>query len=287
MATVAIPRPVFAGALVALIASLQPGAVLTGLDHVPIAVNDLSRAAEDYRALGFALKPGRPHDDGIQNQHVKFTDGTELELITAPAARDALTTTYRRHLDEGDGPAFLALFAPDMGAADDRLSALKIPHARSGGAIDFPSEGGLGYVFLSGRNKSPTDLPEHFAHANTAESLIAVWLASDDLSHERRLLAGLGATVVDAEVRVPAVTRAAVARLQEGEVRLLPASHQLVAGRRIVGATLRVGNVETARAILGRGLPVVASPSGRSVFVPPSRAHGIWLEFLERVRRPS
>ena len=69
-------------AAAALLAAPEPA--VTGLDHLPIAVRDLARAANDYRALGFALKPGRPHDNGIQNQHVKFTDGTELELIAAP-----------------------------------------------------------------------------------------------------------------------------------------------------------------------------------------------------------
>ncbi len=279
-------------AFVVIAARLAPAAaVVAGLDHVPIAVGDLSRAADDYRALGFALKPGRPHDDGIENRHVKFADGTELELITAPEARDALTSTYRRHLEQGDGPAFLALFAPDMAAADDRLSSLKVAHARSGGAIDFPPDGGLGYLFLAGRNKSPTDLPEHFAHANTAESLIRVWLAGDDLSRERRLLEGLGATMAQMDVRVPDAAHATVARLRDGGVLLLPGSRQLVAGRRIVGATLRVGSIETARAVLGRGqaapLEIVGSKDGRSVFLPPARTHGLWLEFFEPVRRPS
>ena len=79
----------------------SPPAV-TGLDHIPIAVRDLDRAAADYRALGFALKPGRPHDDGITNQHVKFPNGTELELITAAEARDELTATYLKHLAAGE-----------------------------------------------------------------------------------------------------------------------------------------------------------------------------------------
>ena len=47
-----------------------------------------------------------PHDNGIRNQHAKFPDGTELELITATEARDVLTTTYVRYLASGDGPAF-------------------------------------------------------------------------------------------------------------------------------------------------------------------------------------
>jgi hypothetical protein len=262
-----------------------PDPAVTGLDHVPIAVGDLARAADDYRALGFALKPGRPHDNGIQNQHVKFIDGSELELITAPEARDALTTTYRRHLEGGDGPAFLALFAPRMPYAAERLSAAKVPHASNGGAIDFPRSSGLGYLFLSGRNKSPTDLPEHFAHANTAQSFISVWLAAADLSRERRLLQAVGATFLETDVRVPDPARTTVARLAEGDVVFLPGARQLVPGRRIVGATLRVGSLDAARAILGRGQPslpeIVVSPASRSVFLPPSRTHGLWLEFRE------
>jgi catechol 2,3-dioxygenase-like lactoylglutathione lyase family enzyme len=286
---VRIPAALGTLAWVALVIS-PPKAVVTGLDHIPIAVGDLTRAADDYRALGFALKPGRPHDDGIQNQHVKFADGTELELITAPEARDALTATYRRHLVRGDGPVFMALFAPDMALADERLSALRVPHARNGGGIDFPAEAALDYLFLAGRNQSPTDLPEHFAHANTAESLIRIWLAGDNLSRERQLLRGLGATLTEGNLRVPERVRATLARLREGDVLLLPGSQQLVAGRRVVGATLRVGSLDATRAILGRNQPalpeIVVTPGGRSVFLAPSRTHGLWLEFLEPVRRP-
>ena len=76
-------------------------------------MNDLTPRGRRYRALGFTLKPGAPaRRTGSQNRHAKFPDGTELELITAPEASDALTTTYRRHLAPATVPAFLALFAP-------------------------------------------------------------------------------------------------------------------------------------------------------------------------------
>jgi hypothetical protein len=58
-----------------LVMSLEPGAAVLGIDHVPVAVADLESAGEQYRALGFALKPGRPHANGIQNLHAKFPDG--------------------------------------------------------------------------------------------------------------------------------------------------------------------------------------------------------------------
>jgi methionine-S-sulfoxide reductase len=244
--------------------SQQPAVV--GLDHIPIAVNDLERAVARYRALGFSLKPGRPHDNGITNQHVKFPDGTELELITAPEARDRLTTTYRRHLASGDGPAFLAFFAPARERVPQQLHAP------------------LDYIFFGGRNASPTDRPEHFAHANTAESFIEVWLAADNLSPERQLLEKLGASFTRREVHVPDAMVADVARLQEGEVVFLPASRQIVKGRRIIGSTLRVKSLATARQVIeGARLTGarVGGKNGSSIFLPPAVTHGLWLELRE------
>ena len=241
-----------------------------GLDHVPIAVGDLERAAAQYRSLGFSLKPGRPHANGIRNEHAKFTDGTELELITAPEARDDLTGTYRRHLAAGDGPAFLALYTRSRA----RVPATLAPP--------------LSYIFFGPRNASPTDRPEHFAHANTAETFAAVWLAADDLSAERALFRDLGAAISRRDVHVPDRVSAEVATFAEGEAVLLPASHQQVRGRRIVGATLRVRSVAAARTLLlAARIPVrdVTAAGGQSVFVPPVAAHGLWLEFRQQPSR--
>lgn len=248
-----------------LLIGASPAPVVLGLDHIPIAVGNLEAAADRYRALGFALKPGRPHANGIRNVHAKFPDGTELELITAPAPRDALTTKYRQHLAAGDGPAFLALFAPD---ADDAARRLAPP-----------------YVFFGPRNHSPTDRPEHFAHPNGAESLIRVWLAADDLSGERALLKSIGAPIARQNVHVPDAVVADTAQLPDGDLVLLPGARQIVRGRPIVGATLRVKSVAAARraveAVPGASLRTASGNGWSSVFVPPAVAHGLWLELRE------
>jgi hypothetical protein len=262
---------------------------LVGLDHIPIAVNDLERAASRYRALGFSLKPGRPHANGIRNEHVKFPDGTELELITAQVASDDLTLRYRRHLESGDGPAFLAFFAPDRQIVSRRLGEARQPHALLPPYVSRLG-GELSYIFVGPRNHSPTDRPEHFAHANTATSFTGVWLAGDDLSRERGFLSSLGATFEEITVRVPDPVRATVGRLPEGEVVLLPGSHRVKVGRRIVGATLRVRSLDVALTVLdsqpfGRGLRRVSTGHGTSVFIPPDTAHGLWIELREPVER--
>jgi hypothetical protein len=258
--------PLRCAAVLATLAMLVPASAesppaAVGLDHIPIAV---------------------------ANEHAKFADGTELELITAPEARDALTTTYRQHLAHGDGPAFLALYAPSIDAAAARIGGSWKGDIRRGPFLYLGEQDGLGYLFLGPRNASPTDRPEHFAHANGASSLVRVWLAGD-LAPERRLLESLGAVVSRYEVHVPGRVTADVAHLPEGDVVLLPADRQLVAGRKIVGATLRVAALAALEAVLARsgGTPParVATPQGTSIVLPPDRTHGLWLEFRET--RPS
>jgi catechol 2,3-dioxygenase-like lactoylglutathione lyase family enzyme len=263
-------------------------AIVAGVDHIPIAVRDLDAAAARYRALGFALKSGTPHANGIRNQHVKFRDGTELELITALEARDSLTAYYRSHLAGGDGPAFLALYAPDRARLVARLDEQTVSYRRSGALVAMP-DGPLRYLFFGARNQSPTDRDEHFVHANTAESLVGVWIAGDDLSAERKLLGQLDVTFGRTTVYVPHAATADVAQVGSGQVVVLPGSHQIVAGRKIAGATLRVRDLDAARrALLGAGLgsALVTSSDGRSLFIPPADAHGLWLEFRSAGRRP-
>jgi catechol 2,3-dioxygenase-like lactoylglutathione lyase family enzyme len=230
-----------------------------GIDHVNVAVANLEAAGARYRALGFALKPGRPHDNGIRNLHAKFRDGTEIELITAPTGVDSLTRKYRALLKDGDAPAFLALFTPEPGAANT-LDA---------GGVRVPD-----YVFFGPRNASPTDRPEHFAHANTASALTRVWLAGDDLSAERRLLAALGATFRRETVEFPDRIDAEIAELLQGSVVLLPGRFQIVRGRPIAGVTVAVRDLDAAATFAGASARRTAS----SVFVDPRDALGYRLE---------
>lgn len=235
--------------------------LILGIDHVPVAVGDLESAGERYRELGFTLKPGRHHDNGIRNLHAKFPDGTEIELITAPSAPDALTRTYRKHLKAGDGPAFLAFFEAPDAQVERRLEDAKI--------------GVPAYVFFGRGNSSPTDRPEHFIHANSAYALTRVWLAGDDLSAERRLLTGLGARFRRDAVDFPQRTDAEIAEFAHGSVVLVPGRYQIVRGRPIVGITVAVRDLDAAARFAGQG----AVRTEASVFVDPNRGLGYRLEF--------
>jgi hypothetical protein len=254
-------------------------AVVLGIDHVPVAVRDLEAVASRYRAMGFALKAGRPHTNGIRNQHVKFPEGTEIELITAPAAVDPLTREYRKHLEAGDGPAFLSLFAPSPDTLMRVIASAGFRARSANGLVTLDDDGPLPYLFFGSRQASPTDRPEHFAHPNTAYALTRVWLAADDLGAERRLLTALGARFRDQTVSVPEPVAATVAELPEGSLLLLPGNRQIVPGRRLVGITVAVRDLTTTTRILGSRAARVHNAEERRVFVHPDDTAGYWLEF--------
>jgi hypothetical protein len=52
---------------------------------MPRAVENIKQASDTYRQPGFSLKPGRLHEDGIRNNHVKIKGGSGIELLNPPS----------------------------------------------------------------------------------------------------------------------------------------------------------------------------------------------------------
>lgn len=267
--------------LTAVSVSAETSLVIQGVDHVPVAVSDLERSTADFEALGFILRPGRPHENGLHNAHVKFPDGTEIELITSPAATDALSSEYHTWLKTGDGPAYLGIYAPNYGLLVERVSPLGLTLERKGGLATFAEGTTLRRVFFASRQRSPTEQPRHFDHANSAFSLTSVWMAGAEA--ERRLLQSLGGLPVK-EPRCGPLGSGSVLEMPEGEIIFLPASAQFIPNRSIVGVTVTVRSLETARSVLTQNrIPLSRPPDcdSQSLWVGPTAAHGMWIEFRQ------
>lgn len=262
--------------------------VAIGLDHIPVAVRDLKAASATYRALGFSIKPGRPHANGIRNAHVKFPDGAGIELLTVPAAVDPLSTKYMKMIRAGDGPAFLSFHARDTTALHAALRAGGYPFRDAGGLTDVEAPG-LGFLFWIADNRSPTDRPENFAHPNGATALAAVWIATDEGDALARLLVALGGRQQRRAVLAPDTVEATVVTLAEGDVFILAARHRLLPGRPIIGASFRVRDIATVRRVLAAGgvSPRTGLEGADRLVVEPSKTHGLWLEFVGRPSAPA
>jgi catechol 2,3-dioxygenase-like lactoylglutathione lyase family enzyme len=255
------------------------------LDHVNIAVSDLERAGRTWRALGFVLKKGRPHANSVANLHAKFSDGTEIELITAREPRDSLAAEYIRLAAEGDGGGFAAIRVKHLDAVRDRFERGRHPVVAAGSrgapALMFPADHPCHPFWFFGGADPWIDAARYFRHANGAARLLAVWVAEDRIDPTMRVMMEL--------------TRIAwPPTLGRGHGTLLPLGGGTavyvrdvavpVTGRGIVGVTVAVKELNvTRRALRAAGVEAETheDPRGTSLLVAPGDATGIWLEFLE------
>jgi hypothetical protein len=258
------------------------------LDHVPVAVHDLAGAVQRWQELlGFSIKPGRVHPNSLRNAHVKFPDGTEIELITASRGADALAARYRQLIERGDGPAFLALRPDTLNRIARRLREAERRFVRSATAysesIAFDAESPFRYLFFIVLTAPPVDLAEHLTHTNTGSSLYAVWLRKRDYRFDEQLLAHLGVPIRRGAVMLAGGELADDVALDNGHLYLIHASNA-DDDRPVIGLTVVVTSVDKAQAWLrDHGVPVSAGSDarGRHVRVEPGNANGVWLEFLQ------
>ena len=277
---------ILAAALLALAcpaaSSAQP--LIEGLDHVPVAVADLDRAAADFSRLGFVIKPGRPHEDGIQNRHIKVPNGGGIELITATSSNDALSAEYVEWLRTGDGPAFWSIYSPDLKALTTSLDGLQLAPHNEGDLVTW--SGTQTYrLFFGDRLRSPTDGVAYWAHPNTAYKLRAIWLSS--ASNVHHLLATLGGNLAAEVGCAPFDAHATGVILPgDGDEVFITSRVRQPPHRPIIGVTLLVRDIGAARRVLELAdIPYVTAASScagnRSLWIQPAHAHNMWLELRQ------
>lgn len=256
-----------------------------GIDHLPVAVSDLDRAAEIYKRLGFAIKPGRFHADGISNKHVKFEDGGGIELITAQRTADALSANYVQLLAQSEGPAFLSFHTLDLQVLETAFRQARFAYNEDDRTLTFRDPTLQFVFFFEGNNRSPTDRPEHFQHANSAYATAGVWIADGEDSPLLPLLKSAGCEVATKKVFALTERSAKIVQVQNGEVVFLPKSSQTIPGRPIVGIVFLTRDLAALQRCLNAAhIPSAAHVEAahrRSVIIGPQQTLGLWLEFRE------
>jgi hypothetical protein len=236
----------------------------TAIDHVPIVVRSLAGAQLTYEQLGFRLKPGRLHANGLRNAFAKLPGGDYLELISPEhGAVDPQTARYVAQLDAGEGGSLLALRADSLDALGRRLEAAAIPVdvQRYGSAFEILgfTDADLSWVFLIDYIDPVIDGPELLSHPNTATHIETIWLREEAMA----TLSSVADTLCLPDLR---------------QTTERPGSAP------VAGVTIGVRSVDSAQQALraaGLDLPISTGSRGRGVIVPSSRAHGIFIEFLE------
>jgi hypothetical protein len=257
-------------------ASLAPPGL--HLDHVPIAVRDLPAAVAQFGSLGFTIKPGRPHQNGIENASIKFADGSYVELITAHGGSDPLARRYEEFLKTGEGASYVFL-RDSQGAFADRARRAGGRRSEAGpfAFTELPASWRVPHLQLIEYLAPAVDSPEMYRHDNGARRLVAVWMfvdhGDDLIAHE--LGAGpMEATAVRFDDRLTkSVELADHTRLMLTPRRAVDPPHvQTVAMLIEVDSLTRLKQTVALEHFMTRG---------PAVWLSPSQVHGVWLGFVE------
>lgn len=157
----------------------HPGA--PSLDHVVLVVRDLDTAAAGFARAGFRLKPGRLHPNNLLNRHVKFRDGSGIELmsVTDPPG-DAMAQDYARLLEAGEGGVYVALRSSDLARVEQAAGALDLATVASASGewrfVGFPAASPAAAIFFSAGDGAVQDAESVVTHAPDVTGLAEAWL---------------------------------------------------------------------------------------------------------------
>ena len=210
------------------------------LDHVILVVQDLETAATGFRAHGFRLKPGRLHANNLLNRHVKFRDGSSVELMTVRGPpRDAMARDYAELSAEGEGGVYVALSVQSLDSPKAAVAALGLLNRESMSGpwrfLSFPPASPAAAVFFSTGTAIVQDADSLLDHVPSVAGLAEAWLEGG--AALATLLEQLGARRCGSAVGPDGRTGERIA-LSRGRVVIVPPA---TAGRpRVLGAVLKL-----------------------------------------------
>ena len=177
--------------------------MITGIDHIVIAVQSLERAIETYRRLGFSVVEGGRHPYGSHNALIGFADGSYIELLSF--YEDSPEHVWWDLLHGRGGGLIDFCMASDDIRAD--LAALRAGGVNSSDLIEGGRARPDGYYVKWINNKVEGDwqglipfiiedvtprserLPREIEHANGVTGIHSIALATDDVSRYAAVMA--------------------------------------------------------------------------------------------------
>ena len=279
----------------------------TRLDHVGIFVRDLDATTGFFsKALGFQVHSGNTFPDGARSAGIFFESGyLELLTVTRETAVGASALRRAEFLAAHEGAVFFALRTPSITQTANDLRQRNVATHESSEPANA-----LYRILNLDENQLPveaffieypprTRTPEQILalalknQPNSACRLASVWVAVSNFDEAVRRFQELGFesgrqfTIKALHARGVEITfgRASVLLLEAHGAG--PTSEFLKQrGTAIMGVTVEVRDLNHVTSILRRNgiaeVPARARAWGRSLLIPASQAHGIWIAFTTR-----
>lgn len=276
---------------------------VVGLDHVVILVRDLDAAAENWRRLGFTLAPRGIHSAHMGTGNHTVMLGPDYFELIGVLSETPYNAPSRALLERrGEGIERAALATDDAAAGIEEIRARGLDGM---GPLDFgrpvtlpdgsrtearfrvfhwpldEAPGGLRLFACQHLTRDAVWIPELQRHANGAQRIVRVEIASDDpqadAAHMARLLDQAVRSDPDGAFRVhPGGGRAAFVFLtRDAFARCYPGVPLDALPSGAATLVLATDDLDAA----ARALGPAAVRSREAVCIPPAAANGVLLVF--------
>jgi catechol 2,3-dioxygenase-like lactoylglutathione lyase family enzyme len=294
-----------------------------GIDHVAslVRLENFDSAASVWTdQLGFSATPALLSPLGAKNRLIWFSDLSYLEILAFTDLNE-FTAPFLAFLEQHEGAKFYGTDVVDAAQAIDFLTGAGYPNVGPIPALPLTLEStgelvGLTplwrSIILTARvapdnsnffldydeaqvQQMFTDFPvlAPRPHPNTAQKIDTLWLVVSDLDAAIDFYEGLGLQVVSRNQKIHYLgARGAEVRYHNSTLALLEPEGPGVAadfaaerGEGILGASVEVGDLETARALVnghtGLDLQTFKYKGRERFLIPASLTHGFLLEMVE------
>lgn len=174
--------------------------MLTGIDHIVIAVHDLDTASAAFASAGFTVTPGGAHPTGTHNALIPFADGSYLELIAIQDAALAKDHPWFEKMAGKQGYVTFAVGADPLDYELERLASLGIAAVdRKDGARLRPDGQQLAWQSAALQSDPPVVLP--FLIQDVTDRSLRV-PGGKEAEHKNGVTGTTGLTIVTTDVRI-------------------------------------------------------------------------------------
>jgi catechol 2,3-dioxygenase-like lactoylglutathione lyase family enzyme len=294
-----------------------------GIDHVAalVRLENFAAAGDVWtRQLGFSATPALLSPLGAKNRLIWFSDQTYLELVTFTELNE-FTAPFVAFLEHHEGAKFYGTDVVDAAQAVTFLTGAGYPNIGPLPAPPLTLEAtgevvGLtplwSSIILTARvapdnsnfflDYDEAQVQQMFVdfpvlaprpHPNTAQKIDTLWLVVADLDAAVDFYAGLGLEVRSEHQKIHYLGgRGAEVRYHNSTLALLEpdgpgpvADFAAERGEGILGVSLKVGDLDTARALVnantGLNLQTFKYKGRDRFLIPASLTHGVLIEMVE------
>ena len=254
------------------------------LDHIIIGTTDFQNSISFMKEkLGFSIKNGRAHKNGLFNFFIEFEDSSEIEFMSMENNPSKLSSAYNELLRNNK-------FAFQFAIRTDRIIKLnKSLNYISAGFSEF--EENKIYSTLSKSQIDQTlplffieyyqkNIPSNFVHLNKSSGLSSVWIKTKNIKKNVRDFIEFGFSAIDTIKVGNFNSKTVLLKNNNFEIILIQSNEYAISG-----ISIKTKDIEKFRTRINENLnldlKIDSNKRGMSITLSPRITKSIWFEFIE------